>query len=284
MNRRNRCYSFLVAALCAAGAAVPAAAQPRDPLIASMAKDGVAKIALAAQPPYAYVAPDGTPKGYVIDVVNLVTKNLGIARLEPTVTSWDAMIPGLEAKQFDFIPAGLSISAARCQVVLFTSPIQVGQDAMYVKPGDEVKVTGYAYFTRTPGAMLAVLTGGLQEAYAVNKVGLPRSQLVGVPDAQAGIAAVLGGRAAAFAIGQFSVPEPEKKGVKRVVDPSSPVAGIGIVFRKQDVGARDAFDKQLELLRGNGAMKKLYADTYGFTNWDLLAKTTKTTDIASTCQ
>jgi polar amino acid transport system substrate-binding protein len=284
MTHKIRSLSSLAVAFFVAGGAGSAWAQATDPLIASMAKAGVAKIAINSQPPYAYVAPDGTPKGYVIDVTSEVTKNLGIGKLDPTVTSWDSMIPGLQARQFDFIPAGMSISAARCEAVLFTSPIQVGQDAMYVKPGDESKITGYAYFKSNPSVPLAVLTGGLQEAYAVNKVGLPRSQLVGVPDAQAGIAAVLGGRAAAFAIGQFSVPDPEKKGVARVVDPSSPVAGVGIVFRKQDVGARDAFNKQLEAMRANGSMKKLYADTYGFSNWDLLAKTVKTTDIAANCQ
>jgi polar amino acid transport system substrate-binding protein len=279
----NLLAGLLATTILATAIAESAHAQSSTPLISAMVKRGEARVAIAAQPPYAYVGPDGNPKGYVIDVVSLVTKALGVPKLEPTVISWDAMIPGLQAKQFDFIPAGMSVSAARCEVVLFTSPIQVGQDAMYVKPGDEGKIVGYSYFKATPDAVLAVLTGGLQEGHVLSKVGLPRSQLLGVPDSQAGIAAVLGGRAAAFAVGQFSVPEPEKKGVRRVVDPASPVSGIGIVFRKEDQATRNAFNAQLEILRTNGTMKKLYSDVYGFNNWNLLEKI-KTTDIASNCQ
>jgi hypothetical protein len=36
-------------------------------------------------------------------------------------------------------------------------------------------------------------------------------------------------------------------------------------------------------MKADGTLKKLYADKYGFTNWDLLAKTTKASDIAPEC-
>ena len=38
----------------------------------------------------------------------------------------------------------MNITAARCQVVAFTVPVTAQQDALYVKPGNPKKLTGYA--------------------------------------------------------------------------------------------------------------------------------------------
>jgi len=206
----------------------------------------------------------------------------GIPKLAATVTTWDAMIPGLQARQFDFVPAGLNITSARCQVVLFTAPVTVQQDALYVMPGNPKRLSGYSSAAGFPEVKLAVLAGSSQEAFA-RKQGVKDSQLVTVPDTQAGIAAVTGGRADAFAVGQFSIPNPAQKGVEIVVDKASPLSGVGIAFRKEDQQARHAFNEKLNEMRSNGTLERLYAKKYGFTNWDVLAKVTKASDIAPGC-
>ncbi|MCK6450094.1 MAG: ectoine/hydroxyectoine ABC transporter substrate-binding protein EhuB [Alphaproteobacteria bacterium] len=268
-------------ALAALGCAALAGAAAADDLLASLGKAGAARIAIAALPPYAFLAPSGQPEGYTIDISRRVMQALGVGKLVPTVTTWDAMIPGLQARQFDFVPAGLNISAPRCQVVLFTAPITAQQDALYMKPGNAKGLTGYASVARAPGVRLAVLAGSSQEAFAL-KQGIAKTQLVAVPDTQAGIAAVTGGRADAFAVGQYSVPDPAQKGVELVVDRESPLLGVGIAFRNDSREARDAFDRQLDVLRANGTMKELY-QKHGFTNWDVLARLSKASDVAPGC-
>jgi polar amino acid transport system substrate-binding protein len=260
----------------------PAAGAAPDELIAAMARAGVAKIAIAAVPPYAYVLPSGEPQGYMVDVSSEVMKALGVPKLAATVTTWDAMIPGLQARQYDFVPAGLNITSARCQVVLFSAPVTAQQDALYVKPGNPKALAGYASVASSSDARLAVLTGSSLEAFA-RKEAIPQAQLIVVPDTQAGIAAVTGDRADAFAVGQFSIPDPARKGVEVVVDKASPLVGVGIVFRKENMQARDAFDRELDVLRSSGALKRLYAEKYGFSNWDVLAKVTKVSDLAPGC-
>lgn len=253
------------------------------PLVRSWKQAGAAKVAIASAPPYASLAPSGEPQGYLIEVSQEVLKALGVPKLTAVVTTWDAMIPGLQARQYDFLPGGLNITAARCQVVAFTVPVTAQQDALYLKPGNPKKLAGYASFVSSPEAHLAVLAGSSQEAYAL-KQKIPSGQLVRVPDVQAGIAAVAGGRADAFVAGQFSVLEPEKKGVERVVDTSSPAVGIAFAFRKEDAAARDAFDTNVAALKADGRLKSLYADKYGFNNWDLLAKINKATDLVPDCK
>lgn len=257
-------------------------AQADEGLASSMRKAGEARIAVASAPPWAFLAPNGEPQGYLLDVSTLALKGLGLAKMTPTLTTWDAMIPGLQARRFDFIPAGLVITEARCKAVAFSQPVTAQQDALYVLPGNPKKLTGFAQVAQTPDIKLAVLTGSAQEAYATRQ-GVKPDQMVRVPDVQAGVATVTGGRANAFAVGQFSVPNSKERGVEVVVDTQAPVVGIGIAFRKEDTAFRDAFNKQLDALRANGTMKDLYANKYGLPNWDVLAKLTKASDIAAGC-
>jgi polar amino acid transport system substrate-binding protein len=258
-------------------------AQAADPLLVSMRQASEAKAAIASAAPWASVAPSGEAQGYLIDVANLALKGMGGPKIAAVSTTWDAMIPGLQARRFDLVPAGLLITEARCKVVAFSAPITAQQDALYVPPGNPKHLTGYGQVAKTPDIKLAVLTGSSQEAYAV-KQGVKAEQLVRVPDIQAGVATVTGGRADAFAVGQFSVPNPQQKGVDIVVDKQAPVSSIAIAFRKEDANFRDAFNKQLETLRANGAMKELYAGKYQMPNWDTLAKITKTNDVAPGCE
>ncbi len=260
-----------------------AGAQAEDPLLSALRKAGEAKIAIAAAPPWAFLAPSGEAAGYLVEVTGQALKALGVAKLAPTVTTWDAMIPGLQARRFDMVPAGLLITAARCQVVAFSAPITAQQDALYVVPGNPRQLAGYADVAAKPDVRLAVLTGSSQESYALSR-GVKQDQLVRVPDIQAGVATVVGGRANAFAVGQFSVPKPAERGVAVVVDSQAPVSSIAIAFRKEDAKFRDAFNQQLDGLRASGAMKALYADKYSMPNWDALAKVNRPNDVVPGCE
>lgn len=280
---RDRTLGRAVAAVLAAAnlaAATPAIAQ--DKLTAAMVQAGAARIGIAQAPPYAFISPTGEAQGYLVEILAAALMPLGVAKLQATATTFDAMIPGLQARQFDLLPGGLNVTAARCQVVVFTAPVTMQQDALYVKPGNPKKLAGYASVARETAVQLAVLTGSSQEAFAL-KTGVPASQLVKVPDIQAGIAAVTGGRADAFVAGQFSVSKPGDRGVEAVVDTASPSVGIAFALRKEDVATRDAINAELNKLRADGTMRRLYAEKYGFATWDGLSKLSKAGDLVAEC-
>ena len=104
-----------------------------------------------------------------------------------------------------------------------------------------------------------------------------------MPDAQAGIAAVTSGRADAFVIGQFSVPNSRDRGVDIIVDKVSPMAAVAIAFRKEDAGTRDMINSKIAEMRSNGMLKTFY-EKNGFNNWDVLSKAIKPSDIAPDCE
>lgn len=281
MRLRSK-LSLLVMSLTLAGYSVPTFAEADSPLLASMRKAGEAKAAMASFPPYLVVSANGEATGYFVEVVNLALKGMGAPALSPTLTSWDAMIPGLQARKFDLINAGMTITEARCKAVVFSAPIFVSQDALFLLPGNPKHLTGYSQIARTPEVKLAVLTGASQQAYAL-KQGIKPEQLVGVPDIQAGVSTVIGGRADAFAAGRFSIADPEQKGLELVVDKETPLTGAGVAFRKEDAEFRNAFNQQLNLLRTNGTMQQLYSVKYRVPNWDELAGLTKAGDVARSC-
>ncbi len=114
-----------------------------------------------------------------------------------------------------------------------------------------------------------------------------------VPDVQSGTVAVTGGRADALMTGEFGITNPGKLGLELIVDEKVPVSGYGLVFRKEDVAFRDAFNKQLNELRSNGTIKerllKVQGDS-GFSkeraaaDWDVLAKLNTASDLISSCK
>lgn len=281
-SARTRMFPLVVATAAFAAFADSSAAQETPALLTSMINAEAAKAAIAAAPPYAFMDPNGDPQGYLIDVSRAALEKLGVPKVTATVTTWDAMIPGLTARQFDFVPAGMNVTAARCEVVAFSAPVTAQQDALYTAIGNPKQLTSYSSVASRDDARLGVLAGSSQEAFALAS-GIDRSQLVTVPDIQSGIAAVVGGRADAFVAGQFSVQNPGERGVERNVDRASPLVGIGIVFRKEDAALRDLFNTALDTLRADGTMEALYAAQYGFTNWDVLAELTQPSDLVSSC-
>ena len=66
----------------------------------------------AAYPPFSELAPDGTIKGFDIDIGMAVCERLK-ARCTLVQSEFDAMIPALAARKFDAIVASMSITPER---------------------------------------------------------------------------------------------------------------------------------------------------------------------------
>ncbi|MCA6112210.1 transporter substrate-binding domain-containing protein [Bradyrhizobium cenepequi] len=276
--------SLLALLLALIGYSLPVLAETEDPLFASIRKAGQVKVALASAPPYMVVSPTGEATGSSVDLQNMVLKGMGMPALAPVLTQWDAMIPGLQAYQFDYIGAGLNITEARCKILVFSTPYYAAQTGLYVSPGNPKHLTGLAQIAHSSDIKVATLPGlDSYQGYAL-KQGVKPEQITIAPDIQAGAAIVTSGRADAFFIGQFTISDPQQKGLEVVVDEQSPVYGSAIAFRKEDVHFRDAFNEQLNSLIRSGAIQNLY-EKYRIPNGDTLAKLlgkfTKASDLVS---
>ncbi|GLR92188.1 transporter substrate-binding domain-containing protein [Bradyrhizobium iriomotense] len=282
MRVRSKLSLLLVALT---GCSFPTSSQTEDSLLVSIRKAGKVKVAVASLPPYMMMSPSGEATGAIVDLHNMVLKRLGLPALTPVFTQWDAMIPGLQAHQFDYV-ASLAITEARCKQMLFSGPQYAYQLGLFVLPGNPKSLTSVADVARSRDIKMAIITSAAWMTYVL-KQGVKSEQFVRVPDVQASLATVVGGRADVYIDSQVSIPSPEQKGVELVVDEQSPVFVSGAVFRKEDVRFRDAFSEQLHLLIRSGAIQDL-SNKYGVANGhaeaELLARLTKASDAVPSCE
>ncbi|TWB23862.1 transporter substrate-binding domain-containing protein [Nitrospirillum bahiense] len=87
-----------------------------------------------AYPPFNVAEPDGTLKGFEIDLAKDLCRRLGV-KCEIAAQAWDGIIPGLQAGKYDVILAGMSVTEDRRQAVDFTVPYVV-TPAYFVAPKD----------------------------------------------------------------------------------------------------------------------------------------------------
>lgn len=280
---------LLVLLLTLTGTWLPAFAQNDDPHLADIRKAGKVTAAVASMPPGVMVSPSGEATGSLVELQNMVLKSMGLPALTPVLTDWTAMIPGLVAKQFDYQGGGLNVTEQGCKAVLFSAPQGAARSGLFVLPGNPKHLATVAEVAQRPDIKLAMVPSpGSYEGYAW-KHGVKPEQIVHVPDIQAGVAAVTGGRADAYVGSQFTLVDPKKRGVELVVDEQSPVVASAFAFRKEDRAFRDAFNSHLIPLIKNGTFVKLmekygveaaYAHAYA----ESAAKYDKASDVVPSCE
>ncbi|MBH5392167.1 transporter substrate-binding domain-containing protein [Bradyrhizobium diversitatis] len=292
--RKTQSLSLLVVLLTSAGNSSEAFAQADDSFVGSLRKAGVVKAAVASVPPLIAISPTGKTTGYMADITNLALQGMGLPELTPSLIDYSAMIPALQARQVDLVVPVLQASEEKCKAVLYSAPVFLNRNVLFVKAGNPKHLTSLAQIATMPEVRVAVTSGGQPEALAL-KAGVKREQFVYAPDNQAGISTVIGGRANAYVAGQFSfsISKLKQLGLDVVVDPQSPVILYGVVVRKEDVGFRDALSHQINILRGNGKMREAFikwaaeadvADEIVAATWKTLSNVQKLSEVVPGCE
>ncbi|HVW56929.1 MAG TPA: transporter substrate-binding domain-containing protein [Rhizobiaceae bacterium] len=93
-----------------------------------------------AFPPWNATKPDGTLYGFEIDLANDLCARMKV-KCTFVQQSWDGIIPALEAGKFDAIMSGMSQTAKRAKVILFSKPYgSTGQAFGVEKSSDLTKM------------------------------------------------------------------------------------------------------------------------------------------------
>lgn len=240
-------------------------------------RTGEIRIGYANEAPFAYTRVDGTVTGESPEIAKAVFAKMGIGKVDAVLTEWGGLIPGLQAGRFDVIAAGMYVTPARLEQVLFTDPhYQIG-DTLLVARGNPEKLNSYADIARHRNAKLAVMSGTAQYGYA-RDAGIPDSRIMQVPTTIAQLQAVRTRRAAAAVGTQLTMKELAAKGGKRVEaissfnDDPAHVGYGGFAFRKQDQDLRDAVNAALKDWLGSDEHLATVAP-FGFDRSNLTGKT-----------
>ena len=240
---------------------------------------GVVRVGYANEAPYAYMDEEnGRLTGEAPEIARVVLKEMGVERVEGVLTEFGALIPGLKAKRFDIIAAGMYILPQRCREIAFTDPTYRIGEAFLVKAGNPLDLHSYEDVAAHSDARLGVVAGAVELAYA-RATGIPDDRIAVLPDAPSAVAAVQADRVDAYAGTALTVQDMLNKagdgGVERAAPFKNPVidgeqvSGYGAFgIRQEDTALLAALNERLHAFVGSAEHLRL-VKPFGFTRAEM---------------
>jgi polar amino acid transport system substrate-binding protein len=235
--------------LLAAGAAtlcLGVAAANAGPLMDRIEAGETLRLGFANEIPWAYPGDNNAPKGFVNAYTLGVLAKMGYENIEPVVTEWGGLIPGLKANRFDIITGGMYILKSRCENVAFSEPMGKFGDAFIVAEGNPKGIENYQDIKDKDAVF--VTGAGYNTVEAAKKEGVPDANVMQVAGPTEILAAVRSGRADAGGVTYFTALGLAEEAAGEI-DVTSPGAlpkwtknWVGIGFRKDDRDFVEAFN------------------------------------------
>jgi len=262
-------------------AAKPAASNPpaeQSTLQAAKAA-GKIRIGYANEAPYAYMdSSKNQITGEAVEIARVVLKRMGINEVEGVLTEFGSLIPGLQAKRFDIIAAGMYVTPERCQQVAFSNPTYGVGQSFLVQKGNPKNLHSYEDIAKQDDAKLGVVVGAIEGEYA-RKSEIPVDRVVVFPDVVSALSGVQAGRADAYAATALTVNDLMNKTAAGDLEKAEPftdpvidgknVRGYGaFAFRTEDQEFVDAFNAELAKFIGTEEHAKV-VQPFGFTKEEL---------------
>ena len=242
-------------------------------------RTGIVHIGYANEAPYAYVDnKTGRLTGEAPEIARVVFKQMGVERVQGVLTEFGALIPGLKAKRFDIIAAGMYILPQRCRAIAFTNPTYKVGEAFLVQAGNPLNLRSYEAIAAHPTAHLGVVAGAVELAYA-HATGIPAERIAVLPDVPSAVEALQAGRIDAYAGTSLTIQDMLNKarggGVERAHPFTNPVVegerviGYGAFgMRVPDNKLLEEFNKRLDAFIGTEEHRELVRP-FGFTAQEL---------------
>ncbi|MVW71225.1 MULTISPECIES: ectoine/hydroxyectoine ABC transporter substrate-binding protein EhuB [unclassified Bordetella] len=240
---------------------------------------GTIRIGYANEAPYAYMdSSSNRITGEAVEIARVVLKRMGINEVEGVLTEFGSLIPGLQAKRFDIIAAGMYVTPERCKQAAFSNPTYGVGEAFLVPKGNPKNLHSYDDLIKQDGAKLGVVVGAIQSEYA-RKLDMPLDRVVVFPDVVSALSGVQAGRADAYGATAMTINDLMKKSASGDLEKAEPftdpvidgesVRGYGaFAFRKDDKEFVDAFNAELAKFIGSEEHAKI-VEPFGFTETEL---------------
>ncbi|EGK08120.1 ABC transporter substrate-binding protein [Psychrobacter sanguinis] len=211
--------------------------------------------------PLSYTDADGKLIGFEIDLIHALCDEMK-AKCDISSQEWDGLIPGLQAKKFDAIIAGMSITPERLEKVDFTDPYLTNGLVLVAKKGDNISVDS-DFSTIPVGAQRATIAAQyIEETHPKAKLNLYDTQENAYLDLASGrIRALFSDKVtAAYWLTSEEGKAFEQKGAEFKSDDT-----MGIAVRKGDALA-GKFNTALATLKQSGKYDEISAPYFGTTS------------------
>ena len=178
---------------------------------------GTLKVGMVLQfEPQMYIDDNGNPAGYDVDLMNMLAEDLGV-ELDINNLEFDAMIPGLIARQFDMVSVGLVGRPARLEQLWFTCPYVPYRQVVVVNNDSGIMSIDEL---NSSGVTMTALTGST--AANLTETRFPNAELIQLDQAPAFLE-VASGRADAIVVEEYlALPFVAENPSTSVLNPNAP--------------------------------------------------------------
>jgi polar amino acid transport system substrate-binding protein len=223
-------------------------------------KSGTVVVGIYNQAPWGFQASDGKISGQSVDVLVTAFQRMGIKDFTPVISEFSALIPGLQAKRFDVVAAGLFIRPDRCRLVAFGNPdIRMG-DGLLVRTGNPHNIHSYEDIARNPAVKIGTARGNVQAQTATN-LGVPAERQLLFPDNQSALAGLIAGRVDAVSATAASIVTLARDAKGSGVERALPFTG------PRDAQGKEAFVELAGMVK-DGTLLQIN-QRYGFSEADM---------------
>jgi polar amino acid transport system substrate-binding protein len=221
------------------------------------------RIGFANIPLWGYPNENGEADGFTNDIAIQTLASMGLTNIEPVVTDWGGLIPGLKAERFDLITGGMYVLGSRCENVAFSEPVARSGDGILVAAGNPEGINSYTDILN--GGHIMVTGAGYNTVEAAKNLGIADANIMQVPGPTEMVAALKAGRAAAAVLTDFEAQhlaadhaEIDLADSSQMEEWSKNYAAIG--FRHEDQEFVEQFNAALAAYIGSEEMMALVAE------------------------
>ena len=213
-----------------------------------------------AYPPFSWVEPDGTLKGFDIDIAMALCKEIG-AECTLVPQDWDGIIPALLARKYDAIVASMSITEERKKKVAFSNKYYNTPAKFVRRKGSGIEISKAGLKGKAVGVQRATTHDNFITAEFGDTVDIKRyaTQDEAYLDAVAGRVDLL--LADSVAMNDGFLQTDQGKDFEFVGpgynDPKHFGEGVGIAIRKADKDLVGLMNKAIDAILANGTYAKI---------------------------
>jgi polar amino acid transport system substrate-binding protein len=235
-----------------------------DPL--ERVKENGLYVAFVGENPWSYLDPTGVFTGAEAEMVKECAAELGITEIYPVNVQFDGLLPGLAARRYDMIAAGMSLRPDRLEVAIGTQLLYRYGTRIVGRAGDPVlkELTSWTKVGES-GIPVAMIRGST-EIQDTEPFGV---EVVEYPDNPTELADLLAGRIQLMAwndnyYSSYIAENPDTP-IEAVEgwDYEGVVSLPGHYFHPDDVALRDAFNDCYSGLKESGRMAEILTQ-FGF--------------------
>jgi polar amino acid transport system substrate-binding protein len=209
--------------------------------------------------PHAMPKLGGGIEGFNVDMAHEIGKRLG-RPMNVVAQEFSGLIPGLQARRFDFLVAPTTVTAERSKSLLFSEGY-LDTDYQFLLKSDAPDIRA---LEELKGKTIAVNRGSIYDTWARQNAGKYGFQVENYNTQPDAVQAVLSGRAFANLAGNTTVAWAARKtpGLKLSYTIKTGLVWA-IPFRRDDVAMRNQVEEVVECMKLDGTFARLHETWFG---------------------